>query len=956
MRQTEVGLKQRILPVVLLLVLALSALVNTEIIAISNPLLATVVSFASILILPGFLLSSLIFERGEMSWPERLPVSFVLGLGLLSPPGLLSLILHSNLTVLGGISVAINLVLGGLYLANMRRARNSVFGPPKNGPKSAEDLNTDQDSLDLDASLNPFLLIAFLLAITVVLYIFLSTMSTWSSGDFWYLDYIRDYFDATHFTVTRIDLRAGWWVLQAMLDRVAGVEPLDAFRFYLPPLLMVVSLLAFYSLARELSKNRNIALLSTLLQVLYCVSSIGSHDWIGQGFFDRIVEDKFLIWLIILPVAILLMLKYLAGGKRKYLAPLGLSVAALGFTHPMGLVQGGLSFASFALVYLLFNWKRDKIIRFVAIFTLLLLFLSIPLVQRQMEGGGAIISGDTTRTTSATFNYATATAEAPIWLDLYRNRLLVFSAVENKYMAHPHLVEHPLIMLAILLTPLLIQYLRKSVAVQFLFSNMAIPLLVLYNPLTASLLGRLITPWMLYRISWSLPVSLTVGLFLYKIVRWAQRSLMRYSFFARRPHLLQVIPVLAVVLVAIPLPGHIADGLGFLRERKEKAMSQSERALLTHLRQHVASDSVIMAESTMTNFYIPAFVSSARVLIGFGSGAPPAAGEDIGRFYQARLVNDSVLDILERWDARYVIIETEHDLAFQFSLLPMIFTRHYRNAEYELYEVASDPGPNHVVAGNTYLIRGEWDEAIAEYEKALVMDPEDTLAYFGLGQVYQAQARREEAQAAYRQAIAACPENILARISLAGIYAAEGKTEEATSRYQEAIRLRPDYLASFEALGDLYRAQGEDGEAFRQYEKAIEFPPETGDHHLALGDLCWVKGLPERAVAEYKEAIAFDPRSGRTAGVYMGLGNAYQVGGKLDDAIAVYQKAITLAPDNEYGYTRLGSLYLAEGNVEKAIALYWDAARRNFNSAWPHIELGKIYLRRGIGSVSDETN
>jgi tetratricopeptide (TPR) repeat protein len=870
-------------------------------------------------------------------------------------PSLLLLILHSNLTVLGGISAAINLVLGGLYLANTRRARNPVFGP-----KSKEDSNADQDSLDLDASLNPFLLIAFLLAITAVLYIFLSTMSTWSSGDFWYLDYIRDYLDATRFTVTGANLREGWWVLQAMLDRVAGVEPLDAFRFYLPPLLLVVSLLAFYSLARELFKNRNIALLSTLLQVLYYVSSIGSHDWIGRGFFDRIVEDKFLIWLIILPVAILLMLKYLAGGKRKHLAPLGLSVAALGFTHPMGLVQGGLSFASFALVYLLFNWKRDKITRFVTIFTLLLLFLSIPLAQRRMAGGGAIISSHTTRTTSATFNYATATAKAPFWFDLYRTRLLIFSAVENKYMAHPHLIAHPLTILAILLTSLLIQHIRTSVAAQFLFSNMAIPLLVLYNPLTAPLLGRLITPWMLYRISWSLPVSLTVGFFLYKIIRWMQRSLVKSSFFARRPHLLQVIPVLAVVLVAISLPGHIADGLGFLKERKTRTMSQDERTLLTHLRQHVASDSVIMAESTMTNFYIPAFVSSARVLIVSGSGAPPAAGEDIGRFYRARLVNDSVLDILKRWDARYVIIETEHDLTFQFSLLPMVFTRHYRNAEYELYEVASDPGPNHVVAGNTNFIQGEWDEAIAEYEKALALNPEDTLAYFGLGQVYQAQARKEEAQAAYRRAIAICPDNVLARISLAEVYAAEGRTEEAISQYQEAIRLRPSYLASFEALGDLYRAQGEDDEAFRQYEKAIDFPPDTGDYHLALGDLYWAKGLLEKAMAEYKAAIAFDSHSwkvylGPWRG-YMRLAQAYQAEGRLDDAMAVYQQAIALEPGVEQGYAGLGSIYLAEGLTEQVVALYRDAARRNFNSAWPHIEMGKIYLGHGIVRVGDETN
>ncbi len=413
-----------------------------------------------------------------------------------------------------------------------------------------------------------------------------------------------------------------------------------------------------------------------------------------------------------------------------------------------------------------------------------------------------------------------------------------------------------------------------------------------------------------------------------------------------------MIPVLAVVPVAISLPGHIADGLDFLRERKEKAMSQSERDLLVHLRERVAPDSVIMAESDI-NSHIPAFVGSARVLT-FRHSASPLAREDIDRFYRARLVNDSVLDILERWTVRYVIVEREHELAFQFALLPSLFTRLYQNAEYELYEVVPGSGPNHVVAGNTYLIQGKWDEAIAEYEKALALNPEDTLAYLGLGQVYQARAKREEAQAAYQQAIAVCSGNVLVRISLAEVYAAGGKTEEAIRQYQEALRLRPGYRASFEALGDLYLAQGKGYEAFRQYEKAIDFPPDKGDYHLALGDLHWAKGLPEKAIAEYKAAIALDPHSWRVDYLgswtgYMRLATAYQAEGRLDDAMAVYQQAIALEPDLGQAYTRLGNIYLAEGLTGQAVALYRDAARHNLNSAWPHIELGKVYLRQGMG-------
>ncbi len=944
-----------------LLVLALSVLVNTGAIAIPNPWLATVVSFLSIFVLPGFLLSDLVFGQRGISWPARLPVAFVLALGLLSPLAVALVAVQANLEALGWVSVTVNVVLSGLFI--FRRSKRAKVATAR------REASGDR--------LNPFLLAGFLFSFLGVVYVFLSTASTWSFGDNWsYLLHIRRYLDLPLTTAVTsfaggegVSVRGslnGWWVLQALMDRAAAVEPVDVYSIYLPPLLLIVSLLALYGLAEELFKRRNAALLVTLIQVVYCLSSVGSHDWIGRGFFDRIIEDKFLIWLILLPVTILFSLKYLSTRKGKLLIPLALGMVALGLTHPMGVVQWGISLTSFAVVHLLFNLKRGVIIRFGAIFVLVLFFLLIPLVQRQMMAAQA--------TSGAAFEYAAGTEGQ---FALSRTRLWVFSATDNRYMAHPQLIAHPLTVLAILLTPLLIQYLRQDVAAQFLFSNMVIPLLVLYNPVTAPPLGKVITPWMLWRVSWVLPVSLTVGFFLCKIAPWIQHTLMRYPFFASRPLLLQVIPLLTVILVALPLQGHVADGLSLLRERRAKTMSQQERDLLVRLRQHTSPDGTVMAEPAI-NTHIPAFVSAARVLT-FRGAADPSTTEDVYRFYRARLVTDPILDTLERQDARYVIIARSHDLAFQLCLLPARFIRLYENAEYQLYKVLPGREPHHVVTGNTYLVQGEWERAIAEYETALMLDPDDTLAHFGLGQAHQGQGRPEEAKAAYRQAIAACPDNIMARLALAELCAAEGKIEEAINQYQAAVELRPDYLASFEAWGDLYRERGDLDGALGQYKKAIDFPPDTADYHLALGDLYWAKGLSERAIAEYKAAITsdsglgravsgkefaltgernptLDPRLERAVSVYLKLGDAHLAHSRLDDAVAAYQQAVALDPDTELGHARLGSVYLSEGLTEQVIALYRDAVRRNLNLAWPHIELGKIYLDREPTRASDETN
>jgi tetratricopeptide (TPR) repeat protein len=927
--------------ILLLLSLVFAALVNTGALTLSNPWLATAIAFVTALILPGFLLSGLVFGHKDLSWPERLPLAFALSLGLLSPPAVMLLAFQASLAGLGWISVAINLVLGGLYVLRWR-----------NG---ARDLSSAQAVWY--GPINPFLLAAALLAAIGALGVFLLTASTWSFGDNWsYLLYIRRYLDLPLNAVSAIPGTEGvsargafnaWWILQAFVDRAAGVEPVDVYSFYLPPMLLVVSLLALYSLAQGLFRSRNAALLAVLLQVLYCFSSIGVHDWIGRGFFDRIIEDKFLIWFILLPATLLLMLKYLSTGERKHLLPLVLSTAALALTHPIGMVQAGISFASFACIYLLFNLKRDKIVRLVAIFIPLLFFLLVPLAQRNLMAAQV--------TSGAAFDYAGGVETQFI---LSQTRLWIFSTLKNQYMAHPHLLAHPLTLLAILLTPLLIPYLRRSLAAQFLFSNMAATLLLLYNPITAPLLGRLITPWMLWRVSWLLPISLTLGFFLDKITQWMQRPLAELSACARRPYILQLLPILAIVLMAVPLQGYITDGMRSLGERKERTMSQDERDLLLHLREQVVPGSSVIAEPAL-NDMITAFVADVSVLT-FRSNAPASALEDVDRFYGTKLVDDSIFGILRRWNARYIIIEQGHPLALQLELLTPLFTRLYQNAGYALFEASPDPGTQPVVAGNTYLMQGEWDEAVAHYERALVLNPGDSLAYWGLGQVYESQSNDQEAQAAYRQAIAASPNNVWARHSLAGLYAQEGRLEEAIKLVRAGIQMDSDYAGSFEVLGNLYRMQGQADRALEQYAQAVEFPRDTGDYHLALGNLYWVKGLPKQAVAEYQTAVVLGPHAWQAylgqREAYLQLAQIYQAQGRLEEAVAVYQQAISSEPNFELAYTRLGNIYLARGLTGQAAALYEDASRRNPNLAWPHVELGKLYLQQGLASSGSKTH
>jgi tetratricopeptide (TPR) repeat protein len=911
--------------IVLLLGLVLSTLLITGLVALPVPWLATTLSFFSVLMLPGFLALGLVYSKRELPWSGKLPLSLVLSIGLLSPLAMLLLALQANLVWLSWALMVVYLVLGGLYIRRWHRQPENAF--------LTRILPRER--------LNPFLLFTFALSIIVVLAVFLSTASAWSFGDNWtYLLLMRRYLDGplstdvspfptSHSPMSRAALSV-WWVLLAFVDRVAGMDPLDLYSFYLPPLLLVGSLLAFYSLARELFGRKDTAVLATVIQVIYCLSSIGSHDWIGQGFFDRIVEDKFLVWLVILPMAILVMLRYFSNGNKTHLTLLALAVSALALTHPIGLLLLSISSGAFAMVHLALNWEQTQVRRAAHVFGLMIMCMLIPLVQRQMVAS--------TQAVGAAFDYATGLEKYQM---LYNTRLWVFSALRDQYIAHPQLIAHPLMILVILLAPLLIRDLRNSLAAQFLFSNMAATLLLLYNPLTAPLLGRLITPWMLWRVSWLLPVALTVGFFLDKIARWIQARLASRAPGARPAFLFQMVPLLLVALIAIPLQPNIAEGLGVLRDRAQRTMSRAEKDLLVHLREHVTQVSTVMAEPSI-NSSIPAFSSVARVLT-FREADSLGAAESVDRFYRSRLVSGPVLKILDSWDVRYVVIRTDNVLAFQLARLPAHFGQLYANDEYELYEVLPGQEDDPVIAGNTYLLQADWKAAIDSYLEALASNQADSLAAYGLGQVYQAQGRQAEAQTAYEEALVADVGNVPARLALAETYVALGEEGRAANLLEETTRLRPDYLPAFEVLGDLYLAQGQVNEALVQYAKAIDYTPGSGDYRLALGDLYLARGWTELAGAEYRAVIAAEPRLVRAA-AYFRLGWIHQSEGRADEAVVGYQRAIDLAPDDRDAYIRLSGIYREQGRDATAASLYREAVRHNPNLAWPHLELGKIYL------------
>ena len=94
--------------------------------------------------------------------------------------------------------------------------------------------------------------------------------------------------------------------------------------------------------------------------------------------------------------------------------------------------------------------------------------------------------------------------------------------------------------------------------------------------------------------------------------------------------------------------------------------------------------------------------------------------------------------------------------------------------------------------------------------------------------------------------------------------------------------------------------------------------------HYLLGDNLTEQGRLEEAIAHYQKALEIQPDY---AYAHNNLGNALRQRGQVREALAHYQKAVELQPDLVWANCNLGAIFLQQGQADEAIAQFERALR-----------------------------
>lgn len=127
--------------------------------------------------------------------------------------------------------------------------------------------------------------------------------------------------------------------------------------------------------------------------------------------------------------------------------------------------------------------------------------------------------------------------------------------------------------------------------------------------------------------------------------------------------------------------------------------------------------------------------------------------------------------------------------------------------------------------GQALARSGKTDEALAEFEKALALDPYNVTALNGRGLIHQGEKRHAEAIEDFTAAHGLVPQRADPLVARATSYLALDKFKEAAADLDEAVQSEPNNGHAWSMRGLAYEKLGDKKQAAASYNRAIAIRP-----------------------------------------------------------------------------------------------------------------------------------
>jgi tetratricopeptide (TPR) repeat protein len=223
--------------------------------------------------------------------------------------------------------------------------------------------------------------------------------------------------------------------------------------------------------------------------------------------------------------------------------------------------------------------------------------------------------------------------------------------------------------------------------------------------------------------------------------------------------------------------------------------------------------------------------------------------------------------------------------------------------------------------GVLFSISGKYVAAIASYDQALKVKPDNGSAWYNRSNSLYELGRYEEAIASYDQALKVKPDDDSAWYNRGNALNELGRYEEAIASYDQALKIRPDNDSAWYNRGtSLYESRRYE-EAIASYNQALKIKPDEYSLWYNQGVAFQELGRHEEAISSYDQALKLKSDD---YPCWYNRGVALNILGRYEEAIASFDKALKIKPDDQIA---LNSRSLALSTLE----LYQEAIANSQN-------------------------
>ncbi len=248
----------------------------------------------------------------------------------------------------------------------------------------------------------------------------------------------------------------------------------------------------------------------------------------------------------------------------------------------------------------------------------------------------------------------------------------------------------------------------------------------------------------------------------------------------------------------------------------------------------------------------------------------------------------------------------------------------------------------------------KYDEAIAEEQLAIKLDPKSSGSHRILGMIYANQKKFDQSIPLLKEACALKPTGFAAHRDLGTAYLSSGKMDDAIAAFEKAAQIKPESVEVHTKLAVILCKQKKYSDAISEANKAVKLGENQAETHLVLGNIKLESGDYAGAQAAFKDTIeknGYDYLGMKNpltaASAFSGLGWAIASEkdadkAKLEEAVSYQKKAVKALEGFLPAYIRLAELYGKQGKNKDAEALYQNIFKATKGDAGVAVSYAKF--------------